>query len=329
MSEPRFVDRVEEIEALQKLARSGIALPIYLYGPEGCGKTRLLREFVEKFDGVAVYIDALEHEKVENALITNPVLKELERLVEGILTGVSGAIGAYLASRVASILERIAIEIGVKGKELLIVVDDVSRAIGLDKVEWYVKWLYELIKKLWEKYEPRSVLVIATTSEGQSLDLVLRHTYASARLIWNLGREAFNELVRELSPPKELDMESLWRATGGNPRALIDIARSYGWNVDAWLDALKRKLARVLATIRSRNLVKELKRIIENPDAVYDEPSPEMEELYRVLVEENLFVYKYIATLSGKEIPEDPDLGIGKYYAWQIPAYKHVLWELL
>jgi len=329
MSEPRFINRVEELKTLEKLATSITTLPIYLYGPEGCGKTRLLKEFIKRFNGIAVYIDALEGESIEKALITNPVIKELREFAKEVLPGISGTIGAYLANKIASILEKVSTKISIKDKPLLIAVDDVTRAIGLSKIEWYVKWLYELIKKLWEDYKPKSILIIATTSEGQSLDLILRHTYASTRLIWNLDQKAFNELIQELNPPNQAAIEDLWRVIGGNPRALIEIAYNYKWNIDTWLNVLKRKLAKTLITIRSRNLVKELKYVIENPDTIHDKPSPKMEELYKLLIEENLFIYKYMPTLNGGEIPKDPNLGIGKYYAWQIPAYRQILKELL
>jgi len=329
MSEPRFINRVEELKALEKLATSITTLPIYLYGPEGCGKTRLLKEFIKRFNGIAVYIDALEGESIEKALITNPVIKELREFAKEVLPGISGTIGAYLANKITSILEKVSTKISIKDKPLLIAVDDVTRAIGLSKIEWYVKWLYELIKKLWEDYKPKSILIIATTSEGQSLDLILRHTYASTRLIWNLDQKAFNELIQELNPPNQAAIEDLWRVIGGNPRALIEIAYNYKWNIDTWLNVLKRKLTKTLITIRSRNLVKELKYVIENPDTIHDKPSPKMEELYKLLIEENLFIYKYMPTLNGGEIPKDPNLGIGKYYAWQIPAYRQILKELL
>jgi len=51
---------------LREFCSTSRALPLYIFGPEGRGKTRLLREFVKNFtryfsgDGVALYIDALE-----------------------------------------------------------------------------------------------------------------------------------------------------------------------------------------------------------------------------------------------------------------------------
>ncbi len=327
--EPKFVDRVNELRKLKELAIHGSILPIYLYGPEGCGKTRLLKEFMKKVNGVAIYIDALERKDPERALIVSPFITELREFLRKALSGISGSLGVYLADRITFIVEEVAKKVSISNKPLTVIVDDVTRAIGLGQVEWYVKWLYELIKKLYERYSPRSILIIATTSEGKSLDLILRHRYAKVKLIWNLPRNGFNELINELNPSNNRIADKIWYFTGGNPRAVIEIAYSYGWNIDLWLKDLKKILIKFITIIRSENLVNELKLVIENPDMVYEEASKNMMKLYNILVEENLFIYKFTSTISGIDLVQDLELGIGKYYAWQIPAYKHLLRELL
>jgi len=49
----RFVDRVAELSVLQGFAGRGAGVSIYLYGPEGCGKSKtwLLRELVSRLEG--------------------------------------------------------------------------------------------------------------------------------------------------------------------------------------------------------------------------------------------------------------------------------------
>ncbi len=329
VTEPRFVDRERELETLRELASYGSPLPIYLYGPEGCGKTRLLREFIKEVRGVTIYIDALERRDPETAIVLNPVIEEVRKFVREVALQAIGPLGTYLADRITLIVEKIAEKVSIEGRSLIVIVDDITRAIGLDRVEWYVKWLYELIGKLHRRYSPKSILIVATTSEGKSLDLVMRHTYTVVKLIWNLPREPFYELVQELKPPNPNLREELWRVTGGNPRALIEIAHVHRWDIGSWLNTLERKLTKVLTTIRSRNLENELMKVIEDPDTVHTEATPKTEQLQQILTEENLLIYKYVTTLHNTEVPSDPELGIGKYYAWQIPAYRDILKKLL
>ncbi|MGC8570196.1 MAG: ATP-binding protein [Caldivirga sp.] len=47
--EPPFIDRVMEFNWLRDWASGFRYVPLYIYGPEGCGKTRLLKEFVKRF----------------------------------------------------------------------------------------------------------------------------------------------------------------------------------------------------------------------------------------------------------------------------------------
>lgn len=81
MTRIRFVDRKAEITALLSLAEQGSGVPIYLYGPEGCGKTRLLREFAEKLkkrrDYLVAYIDALEEHDPSQAVVGSEDLRRL------------------------------------------------------------------------------------------------------------------------------------------------------------------------------------------------------------------------------------------------------------
>jgi Cdc6-like AAA superfamily ATPase len=65
--------------------------PLYIYGPEGSGKTRLLKEFTLRLKeylgggSIAVYINALEGESVENALLLSEPLQELSSIVASIV----------------------------------------------------------------------------------------------------------------------------------------------------------------------------------------------------------------------------------------------------
>ena len=337
MIEPKFVNREDELKALTKLAHQGSPSIFYIYGPEGCGKTRLLKEFIQRFDGIGIYIDALEEEKVDKALIFSPIPKETKNLITSIFQQFAGPIGRYLSRRLWTILDKIAIEVKIQNRDLVIAIDDVTRAIGLNEIERYIKWLYELRSKIIEEYKPKSVLIIATTSEGYSLNRILRHTYNVTNLIWNLNREAHEELISQLNPPNQKVIDKVWELTAGNPRCTIEIAHLYNWNIDNWLHKLKQNLRDLANLLKTQNLTKEVLQLIDEPDILDKEPTQKLRKAYEILLQQNLMIYTGITLLSSwvekdaskKSIQPMPDLGIGKYYAWQIPAYRIVLKELL
>ncbi len=329
MAYPPFVDRREELEVLAKLSEKGLTKPLYLYGPEGCGKTRLLREFIDSFNGIGIYIDALEERSVELALRFSKVLNLAAPIVGELVGSYVGSVGRILAERIFDIVKGVLTKLSLRESKIVVVVDDVTRAIGIDRVEWYVKYLYELVWKIMDRYSVSSILVVVTTSEGSSLDLVSKHTHSHIRLLWNLDEEGFNELANQLKPPSNHAVERAWSVTGGNPRALIELAIDYDWNVDRWMDSLKRRLLKIVEEVRHRDLVEEMEMVLEDIDSIHSNPSTKMYELRKLLIEENLILAKHMDTLIGRELPPNKDLGIGRYYAWQLPAYREALKELL
>ncbi len=327
----RFVDRADELGALFGLAERGSGVPVYLYGPEGCGKTRLLREFAGRLSGregyLVIYIDALEERDPGRAIYGS---EELRRLLVEAARGASGPLGAVLAYAVTRVLAGIEKRL-VRGKHVVVVVDDVARPIGLDSVEAYVKSLLRLLEYDLAEKEPASALLVASTSEGLSLERLRRHpTWLSLRLLWGLPRDGFEELASLLGAPSRDAVEETWRLTGGNPRALIQIATIYQWSTGAWLHDLGTNVVvPVLARIRAKGLLEELHILLEDPDAAVTRASPRLRRLVRLLTEHNLFIYKAATTLAGKPLPPSPEQGIGEYYAWQLPAYRTLLQERL
>ena len=55
----------------------------------------------------------------------------------------------------------------------------------------------------------------------------------------------------------------------------------------------------------------------------------EMGEAERILLRHNLIIYKAISTIAREDVKPDKEIGIGEYYAWQIPLYRDVLKKIL
>jgi len=320
----RFVDRDAELSRLLELCERGFYPVLYVYGPEGCGKTRLVKELIDRVAGrgsyVAIYVDAQSVSSLEEAVFGPP---EVVRVVAEAVGSVVGGLGAAVA-RVLPYAVRKALERSVRGRRVVVVVDDVARPLGLEAVEGFAKKLLDLVEWLLTR-GAASVLAIATTSEGASLEALWRHNYVYPTLLWNLPRRGFEELAHQLDPPSEEVVEEAWRLTGGNPRMLIEIARGFGWSIDTWFRRRVVDRVEALCTrVRAEGLEEHLRLAIEDPDHLL-----EARELYRLLLEENLVLYKRVATLAGTYVEPDHELGIGRYIAWQTPAHRLALKTVL
>ncbi|MGB9704659.1 MAG: ATP-binding protein [Pyrobaculum sp.] len=86
----------------------------------------------------------------------------------------------------------------------------------MTNVELYVKKALTVVEH--PPIEVGRVFVVITSSEGASLDAVGRHMWANVKTLWNLARDGFRELIGQTK--LDADFEKLWRATGGNPRAV-------------------------------------------------------------------------------------------------------------
>ena len=90
MSYLSFIDRVVELGMLIEMSAKGRYLPLYIYGPEGCGKTRLLLEFSnvlrDREDCVVIYIDALTILSIDSMMRSTSkyVAEMLKSFVKGI-----------------------------------------------------------------------------------------------------------------------------------------------------------------------------------------------------------------------------------------------------
>ncbi len=323
----KFIDRKREITSLCDWCSRFRGSVLYVYGPEGCGKSMLLKEFVKSYNkyfgdsSFAIYINAIEFGSIEEAVYcSNP--KDITRSI--IAKNIASMLGYGSVDNVFDRFSRRILE----SRNVLFVFDNLVDAIGLSKVELYIKWLYELLWKLADECKDLIINFIILTSECESLRYIYRHKYAHARMIWNFDKKDFRELFHVLEPPNNIDFENIWNLLGGNPGKLIELAYIFQWDVKEMLDYYKKNIMLTIRKILLKGLRDELCKVIEDIDNLGKEPTKKMGKLEKLLMKHNL-VIRLGPSLDLRPLYKVPELGIGTYYAWQIPMYKTIIEELL
>lgn len=327
----RFSGRVWALEQVVKVAEAGTPYPLVVYGPEGCGKSSWLMQakaILEAYDYKVLYVNPLAR-GFNEALYYSEELGDVVRdvvLQLGLAIGASISIPARVLADivfhvVSLILRRFS------RPKLALLVDDVFQAIGLDSVSSYVKTALNLIEHPRGEFE--SIVFIMTTSEGLSRDEIGRHRWADLRLMWNMGREDFRELYDQIPGGKPL-FDDTWRVTGGNPDVLRRLYVNK-WNLSVVLmDVIERRgLREFIATLD--NMEKRgLLGALDNPDLLLER---KYISLLRRLIEMNMVIRLFDRNPSfWIDTPpplEDPELGIGRYVAWQTPLYREALRRIL
>jgi hypothetical protein len=170
------------------------------------------------------------------------------------------------------------------------------------------------------------MVVIVATSEGLSRREIGRHRWAELKPMWNMSREGFEELYRQIPGPKP-DVEEAWRITGGNPEMLARLYQA-GWSADEVVKSLvASKKLDTLAPTLSPEEREWLRQAVEDPDTLL---AREKLPLIEKLVELNLIVdavtYRDPPLWIDQPPPQkDPELGIGKRVAWQTPLHREAV----
>jgi len=315
-----FVDRDRAIKQIEELGEKGTWRVFVVYGPEGCGKTALLRQAAEILEDElgysVIYVNPLA-EKVEEILTFTPSIRDIVKEVFGLfpepysrIVDVAVSIASYVVKRLPR-------------SRVAILMDDIFQAVGLDKAEAYVKTLLNLIE--WPPAEYERIVVLVTSSEGVTRTKVGRHRWAELLTMWNMPREGFRELYNllpELKPP----LEDVWRLTGGNPKALEELYRE-NWSADRVTN--KIILSRGVTYAFVSKWGRYLEEAIEDPDSLW-RGAGEVEKLVEELVERNLIVFHLPPREEGYWVDEppperNPELGVGRYVAWQTPLHREAV----
>ncbi len=319
--EVEFVDREAALRQLDELAERG-TFPVHVvYGPEGCGKTVLLmqaRAVLEDRGYHVVYVDPLARE-ADHVLQYTPSIRDVVRRV------LASVPEPY--SRIVDVAIGIAREaVRRLGRpDVAILMDDVFQAVGVDKAETYVKALLNLIEHPPGSYG--KIAVIVTSSEGVTRARIGRHDWATFRILWNMSHDGFAQLYEQLPGPKP-PLDEAWRWTGGNPRALERLYGA-GWDVEGAIDDIaKLRNLKVWAVSGGERDV--LLEALEDPDTMFRRAHEEAVRKVRdQLIEKNLIIEIWDRDRrSWIDVPppeRDPDLGIGRYYAWQTPLHREAV----
>jgi len=211
--------------------------------------------------------------------------------------------------------------------KVAVLMDDIFQAVGLDKAEVYVKTLLNLIE--WPPAEYERIVVLVASSEGVTRERVGRHRWADIFVMWNMSKEGFRQLYDVLPGPKP-PFDEAWKWTGGNPDALEGLFKA-GWDVEQLVERLviSKSLDDVVSRLDSAKL-EVLREAVEDPDVIFRRiREREVQELRDMLVEKNLIVrvwdrkpYLWVDTPPPER---DPELGIGRHYAWQTPLHREAV----
>ncbi|WP_069807912.1 ATP-binding protein [Vulcanisaeta thermophila] len=319
--EIEFINRETAIKQIEELANKGTWWPLVIYGPKGCGKSALLKQAIEvlKEHGYEVsYISPLSRAGEDKVVLT----EGLRQLITGISSLLIGDAARLIDTAVELLYNAVRKRLT---SRIALLADDVFQAIGLDKAETLVKGFLNMIEYPSVKYE--RIVVIVATSEGVTWERIGRHRWAEIKIMWNMPKEGFRELHNQLPNPKP-DPEQAWKWTGGNPEMLEKLYRA-DWDINGIInDMIKDRKLDIMIKTLNKEQAQILKQAIEDPDVIYDEAAratPLMEKL----IENNLIIriwHREQRTWIDQPPPDrDPELGIGKYFAWQTPIHREAV----
>ncbi|ABW02261.1 ATP-binding protein [Caldivirga maquilingensis] len=322
--EVEFVDREVAIRQIEELAGKGTWWPLVIYGPEGCGKSALLKQAIEvlrEYGYEVSYISPLSRSGEDRFTLT----EGLRRLVTGV-----GSLLIGDASRLINIAVELlydAVRKRLTGR-IALLADDVFQAIGLDKAELLVKGLLNMVEYPSVDYE--KIVILVSSSEGITWERIGRHRWAEIKIMWSMPKEGFRQLYEQVPGPKP-DFEQVWRWTGGNPE-MLERLYGAGWDINGIInDMIKDRKLDIMVKTLDREQVQILRRAIEDPDVIYDEAARAM-PLMDKLIENNLIIriwYREQRVWIDQPPEKDPELGIGTHFAWQTPMHREAVRRVL
>jgi len=329
-----FVDRLcETRQILNIIDRMKIGSWIHVVtGPWGCGKSEWARALVYALNKIdeynVIYLDLTEKE-IDKFYATTKM--ELIELIEDVIKEIAGD-RAKIPWYVYRVLKEIYVKMKTRSRDLIIIFDEITYAIRRDRyeLEAFVNSLGQKLIAIANEYSCKAHAIVITSDQLASRYFtLLSGKLLSNYVMWNLDKNSFSKLVKSLNSP--LDIDSLWKIIGGNPRALAEIWLNYDWNLSYYIE---RQIDKVGVSIREKAIEISNRRNITYDDAIcliYDELDRALDNigeldtilLWDVLLRENIAIYVDNRFHKLSELP--PDTWISSRCAFQLPIYYWIL----
>lgn len=212
------------VDQLFAAARIGSGGALAVIGEPGVGKTALLDDAVLRVEGVRILrTTGTEAEQEVGFAALDLLLRPALHLIDAIPEPQAAALGGALALRSGSTGDRFAI--GAATLALLCrYAEEGPIAIVADDVQWMDRPSAEALTFAARRIDADPVVVVIAGRSGECEDLLEGMPVIE---LGGLDEAAAGELVRSLPTPAPTDEQiaRLHAATGGNPLALVELAR--------------------------------------------------------------------------------------------------------
>ncbi len=326
----KFIDREDEATNLLSIIDK-ISVKAWIHvltGPWGCGKSEFAKALTYALNKTkeynAIYLDLTEKE-VEKFYATTD--REIVELVEKIVScslGERARIPWYIYRIIRTLHEKRKL----KGRRLLLIFDEITYVLGRDRreIEALINSLGQKLTSIAHDMSVEAHSIIITSDQlASEVFTLLSGKYVSNYIMWNLDRDSLEFLSRKLRTPFDIDV--LWRITGGNPRALIELGRIHGWDIKKYISSrieevrrALRKEAVLMSKERGMTLEAAMKLILEDLDRVMgDLNNMDLTYSWRTLLENNITIAVDARFHKLSRIPKEE--WTSERCAFQLPIY--------